>query len=207
MKQSSALILVDLQNDFLPGGALPVPEGDLVLPVANRAQQSFDLVVATQDWHPSSHGSFAANHPGKKPGDLVDLNGLQQILWPVHCVESTAGAAFPEGLDTRRVAGVFRKGTDPGIDSYSGFFDNGHRRSTGLEGFLAAKGVTDVYILGLATDYCVKFTALDARRLGFRVVLIEDGTRGVDLKPGDVARALDEMREAGVEIATWRRAP
>jgi len=204
MKQGSALILVDLQNDFLPGGALAVPEGDLVLPVANRVQRFFDLVAATQDWHPLDHGSFAANHPGKKPGDVVELNGLRQILWPVHCVESTPGAELAGGLDTARLTRIFRKGTDRAIDSYSGFFDNGRRRSTGLGDFLLERGVTDVYILGLATDYCVKFTALDASTLGFRTFLIEDGTRGVELRPGDVASALNEMRQARVEIVSSR---
>ena len=204
MKQGSALILVDLQNDFLPGGTLAVPEGDLVLPVANRVQRFFDLVAATQDWHPLDHGSFAANHPGKKPGDVVELNGLRQILWPVHCVESTPGAELAGGLDTARLTRIFRKGTDRAIDSYSGFFDNGRRRSTGLGDFLLERGVTDVYILGLATDYCVKFTALDASTLGFRTFLIEDGTRGVELRPGDVASALNEMRQARVEIVSSR---
>jgi nicotinamidase/pyrazinamidase len=127
-----ALILVDLQNDFVSGGALAVPDGDAVVPVANRVQSCFDLVVATQDWHPADHGSFAANHPGRRPGDVIELSGLAQILWPVHCVQHTPGAAFVPGLDMRRVARVFQKGTDPLIDSYSGFFDNGHRRSTGV---------------------------------------------------------------------------
>src|SRR3989442_13276877 len=128
----NALIIVDLQNDFLPGGALPVPHGDEVIPLANELQRRFDLVLATQDWHPANHGSFAANHPGKRPGDRIALNGLDQILWPNHCVQNTPGAAFVPSLDTSRVAQVFQKGTDPGIDSYSGFFDNGHPKATGL---------------------------------------------------------------------------
>ena len=196
-----ALILVDIQNDFLPGGALAVPRGDEVLPVANRLSSRFDLVVATQDWHPADHGSFAANHPGKKPGDVVDLHGLRQILWPVHCVQDTPGAAFAPGLDVSRVARVFQKGTDPAIDSYSGFFDNGHRRATGLGDYLRARGVSEIFVMGLATDYCVKFTALDAvRRLGLRSTLIEDGSRGVNLRPGDVDAAVRGMRDAGVRI-------
>ncbi len=198
----NALILVDLQNDFLPGGALPVPRGDEVIPVANRLQPRFDLVVATQDWHPANHGSFAASHPGKKPGEVIRLAGLEQILWPVHCVQGTPGAAFAPGLDTSRVERVFQKGTSPEIDSYSGFFDNGHLRATGLGDHLKERGVTDVSVLGLATDYCVKLTALDARRLGFRTVLIEDACRGVNLAPGDVERAVEEMRRVGVEVAT-----
>ena len=196
-----ALILVDIQNDFLPGGALAVPRGDEVLPVANRLSSRFDLVVATQDWHPADHGSFAANHPGKKPGDVVDLHGLRQILWPVHCVQDTPGAAFAPGLDVSRVARVFQKGTDPAIDSYSGFFDNGHRRATGLGDYLRARGVSEIFVMGLATDYCVNFTALDAvRRLGLRSTLIEDGSRGVNLRPGDVDAAVRGMRDAGVRI-------
>lgn len=195
-----ALVLVDLQNDFLPGGALPVPDGDAVIPVANRVQDAFELIVATQDWHPGNHGSFAANHPNRKPGDLHELNGLPQVLWPVHCVQNTGGAAFAPGLITRRIARVFPKGTDPEIDSYSGFFDNGHKKATGLGAYLRAQGVTDVYVLGLATDYCVKATALDARQLGFATHLIEDGCRGVNLRPGDVARAVQDMRTAGVQI-------
>jgi nicotinamidase/pyrazinamidase len=163
-----ALVLVDIQNDFVPGGALPVPEGDKVVPIANRVQPLFDLVVATQDWHPQNHGSFAANHPGKHPGEVIDLNGLPQILWPVHCVQGTPGAEFVPGLEMRQVASIIHKGTDPEIDSYSGFFDNGHRKATGLEAYLKSQGVDDVYVMGLATDYCVKFTVLDAVQQGFR---------------------------------------
>ena len=198
----NALILVDLQNDFVPGGALPVPEGDAVVPVANRLlrEGNVDLVVATQDWHPPDHGSFAANHPGQKPGEVIDLHGLRQILWPVHCVQNSAGAAFLPGLDMARVEEVFKKGTDPSIDSYSGFFDNGHRKATGLGEYLKSRGVTDVYVLGLATDYCVKFTALDALKLGLRTYLVEDASRGVNLKPGDVQRAVEEMRATGVDV-------
>ena len=194
------LILVDLQNDFLPGGALAVPRGDEVIPIANRLQERFDLVVATQDWHPPRHGSFASSYPGKKPGELVELAGLPQVLWPDHCVQGTAGAAFAPALTMARVEAIVRKGTDPAIDSYSGFFDNGHRKSTGLGDYLKGRGATDLYVLGLATDYCVKFTALDAVRLGFRTFLVQDGCRGVELSKGDVARALDEARKAGVQI-------
>jgi nicotinamidase/pyrazinamidase len=198
----NALILVDLQDDFVPGGALAVPEGDAVIPIANHLQESgrFDLIVATQDWHPADHGSFAANHPDREIGDVIDLNGLPQILWPVHCVQETRGAALADGLATTKIEKVFAKGTDPAFDSYSGFFDNGHRKSTGLGEYLRARGVTDVYVCGLATDYCVKFTALDARQLGFNTCLIEDASRGVNLKPGDVGRAIEEMRAAGVKV-------
>ena len=144
-----ALILVDIQNDFLPGGALAVPEGDLVIPVANRLQAVFPLVVATQDWHPANHGSFAANHPGKKVFEQIDLNGLSQTLWPVHCVQGTSGAELASGLKRERIAKIFPKGTDPGIDSYSGLFDNGHRKSTGLGEWLKSKG--------RRRSFCVRF--------------------------------------------------
>ena len=184
------LILVDIQNDFLPGGALAVPKGDEVIPVANRIMPLFDLVVATQDWHPADHGSFASRHPGRKVGDIIELNGLPQVLWPDHCVQDTRGAAFPERLEVSRINRVFRKGTDAGIDSYSGFFDNGHRKSTGLGELLKSQGVDEVCVMGLATDYCVKFTTLDARKLGFKVNLVLDGVRGVELKTGDCRRAM-----------------
>ncbi len=196
----NALVLVDLQNDFLPGGALPVPQGDDVIPVANRVQALFPLVAATQDWHPANHGSFAAEHAGHQPGDVIDLDGLPQVLWPVHCVQGTSGAAFAPSLDTHRIGQNFRKGTAPAIDSYSGFFDNGHRKTTGLGEFLRAQKVSDVYVMGLATDYCVKATALDAREFGFATHLIIDGCRGVELQPGDVERAVAEMAAAGVRL-------
>ena len=195
-----ALILVDIQNDFLPGGALAVPQGDEVIPVANQLQAKFSLVAATQDWHPPNHGSFAANHPGKKVFEQTELGGLRQTLWPVHCVQDTPGADLAAGLNRERIARIFQKGTDPAIDSYSGFFDNGHRRATGLDEWLKSKGVIDVYICGLATDYCVKFTALDAVSLGFKTHLFEDASRGVNLRPTDVQAAISEMQRAGVDI-------
>ena len=195
-----ALVLVDLQNDFCPGGALAVPHGDEVIDVANRVARHFDVVVATQDWHPPAHGSFAANHAGRRPYEIVDLDGLSQVLWPTHCVQGSPGAAFHAELDARRITRVFQKGTDPSVDSYSGFHDNGHRRSTGLGEWLRGAGIDTVYVMGLATDYCVKYTALDARRDGFDVYLVEDGCRGVELAPGDSDRALDEMRAADVTV-------
>jgi nicotinamidase/pyrazinamidase len=195
-----ALLLIDLQNDFLPGGALAVPQGDEVLAPANELQHRFDLIVATQDWHPPNHVSFAVNHPGKQPGDVVEVGGLRQVLWPIHCVAETPGAALAAELNQSRIARVFRKGTDPLIDSYSGFFDNGHRRGTGLAEFLKERGASEVYLLGLATEYCVKFTAFDALRLGLRTFLVADACRGVDRTPGDVAAAIAEMRQAGVEV-------
>jgi len=196
-----ALLIVDVQNDFLPGGALAVPEGDAVIPIANQLQGLFEIVVATQDWHPRNHLSFAANHPGRNLHDQIDLAGLPQTLWPVHCVQGTPGAELAATLDQRHFTKVFQKGTDPAIDSYSGFFDNGHRKSTGLGEWLKQKNVTDVFVCGLATDYCVKFTVLDALRLGFRATLVEDGCRAVNLSPHDGAKACDEMREASATIA------
>ncbi|HET7784801.1 MAG TPA: bifunctional nicotinamidase/pyrazinamidase [Myxococcales bacterium] len=195
-----ALILVDIQNDFLPGGALAVPRGDEVVPVANLAQQEFALVVATQDWHPREHGSFASQHPGRSPGELSELAGLPQVLWPDHCAQGSHGAAFAAALDLRRVEAIFRKGTDPRIDSYSAFFDNGHRKSTGLGDYLRGRGAGEVHVMGLALDYCVKFTALDAQELGFRTFVHLEGSRGVDLRPGDVDRAVEELRAAGVQV-------
>ena len=199
-----ALILVDIQNDFLPGGALAVPDGDQVIAPANALidRGRFDLIVATQDWHPRDHGSFAANHPGKKIYDKIDLNGLPQTLWPVHCVQHTRGAELNKSLRRDRIGRVFQKGTDPGIDSYSGFYDNGHRKSTGLADYLKAQGVDEVFICGLATDYCVNFTALDARQLGFKTTLIEDACRGVNIRPNDSADAIEAMRREGVSVVS-----
>jgi nicotinamidase/pyrazinamidase len=199
-----ALVIVDIQNDFVPGGALAVPEGDKVIPIINEIQKRFDLVVATQDGHPPNHGSFASNHPGKKPGDSVELAGLEQILWPVHCVEDTPGADFVSALDRSRIDRVFHKGTDPAIDSYSTFFDNAHLKNTGLGPYLKERGVRHVFLAGLATDYCVKYSALDARRLGFDTFVIDDACRGIGLKPGDVTGAIDEMKHAGVAILPSR---
>jgi nicotinamidase/pyrazinamidase len=196
----NALIIVDLQNDFIPAGALAVPEGDQIVPLINQLQPCFDLVVATQDWHPANHGSFAVNHPGRKLHDTINLNGLPQVLWPAHCVQHTPGAELVNDLNRDRIAKVFQKGTDPAVDSYSGFFDNGHRHATGLADFLRAQGVTDVHIVGLATDYCVKFTALDAVAEGFRTILIKDACRGVNVTPGDVDRAVAEMKRNGAMV-------
>ena len=191
------MIIVDLQNDFLPGGALAVPHGDEVIPLANKLQGRFELVLATQDWHPPNHGSFATNHPGKKPGDRIMLDGIEQILWPVHCVQNMHGADFAPSFDTSRIAHVFHKGIDPLIDSYSTFFDNAHRRKTGLGEYLKERSINDIYLLGLALDYCVKYSALDARHLGFNTHIILDGCRGIGLDPGDLDRAIDEMKRAG----------
>ncbi|MBI4814899.1 MAG: bifunctional nicotinamidase/pyrazinamidase [Deltaproteobacteria bacterium] len=201
-----ALILVDLQNDFLPGGALAVARGDETIAIANLLIPRFELVVATQDCHPPNHQSFASQHPGKRPGDLIDLHGLPQVLWPDHCVVGTRGADLADALEKGGIAMIFQKGTDPAIDSYSGFFDNGHRRSTGLEGWLRSHSVDEVVVLGLATDYCVKATALDARQLGFATTLVADGCRAVNLDPTDGDRAIAELRASGVIITESERA-
>ena len=199
-RKTSALLLVDLQNDFVEGGALAVPDGNSVIEIANRLMSQYDLVVATQDWHPADHGSFAASHKDVEVGDVFELSGLSQVAWPVHCVQETAGADFVDLLDAEKINTVVRKGTDPTIDSYSGFFDNGRRKSTGLAELLNEKNVTRVDVMGLATDYCVKFTALDAIDAGFETRLIVDGCRGVNLKPGDVEVAIKEMKAADVTI-------
>jgi nicotinamidase/pyrazinamidase len=196
----NALIIVDLQNDFLPGGALAVPHGDEVIAVANELQKRFELVLATQDWHPPNHGSFAANHPGKKPGDRIMLDGIEQILWPVHCVQNTPGAEFAPSFNTSRIAHVFHKGIDPRIDSYSTFFDNAHRRHTGLAHYLQKRGIKEIYLMGLALDYCVKYSTLDARHLGLNTYVIVDGCRGIELESGDITRALEEMKRAGAVL-------
>jgi nicotinamidase/pyrazinamidase len=198
----NALILVDIQNDFMPWGALPVRDGDRVIQVANRLMESgkYDFVVATQDFHPAGHGSFASQYPGKNPGDCVELGGVPQVLWPDHCVQWTGGSLFAPGLNTRLIQGVVAKGTDGRIDSYSGFFDNARKKETGLRRVLEALGVDEVTIVGLATDYCVKFTALDARELGLKVTVCLEGCRGVELRAGDVERAVAQMRAKGASV-------
>lgn len=194
------LLLVDLQYDFMPGGALAVADGNAVVPMANHLMPQFDIVVATQDWHPADHQSFASQYEDKTVGDVVQLDGLPQVLWPDHCVKETRGAALHDELHAEQIHHTVRKGSSPRIDSYSGFFDNGHRQATGLAALLEDKGVTDVAVMGLATDYCVKATALDAIELGFETYVIEDGCRGVDLTPGDVDRAVEAMKNAGVKV-------
>jgi nicotinamidase/pyrazinamidase len=199
----TALLLVDLQLDFLPGGALAVADGDAVIAVANAQIPRYQHVLATQDWHPANHQSFAANHEGKSVGEIVDLHGLQQILWPVHCVQDTRGAQFSPQLRWSAPAGragIFRKGTDPTVDSYSGFFDNGRRKATGLHEHLQQAGMKKLHIMGLATDYCVKLTALDSVSLGYETRLILPGCRGVELTAGDVDLAVAEMKNAGVQV-------
>ncbi len=195
-----ALILVDLQNDFLPGGALAVPRGDEVIPVANRLVGHFGFVVATRDWHPPDHSSFASQHPGHAVGDVIEVGGVAQVLWPDHCVQGTKGAEFAAALNDAAISEIVTKGTSRDIDSYSGFFDNNQRQATGLLDILQRSGITRVHVMGLATDYCVKFTALDALKLGFETNLVLEGCRGVNLTPGDSDRAVDEMRAAGASV-------
>ena len=198
-----ALVITDIQYDFCPGGALPVEEGDQIVPVVNELIDCFELVAAVQDWHPPDHMSFASSH-NKKVGEVIVLDGIEQILWPDHCVQGSRGAEFLEELRTGRIERVFKKGTDKRIDSYSGFFDNGHKKATGLGDYLKKKGVDEVYLVGLATDYCIKYSALDAVGLGFTTAVIVDACRGVNLEKGDTDRAVAEMKKAGVRIIRSR---
>ena len=197
-----ALIIVDVQNDFLPGGALAVAEGDQVVPVINQLSHEFDLVFTTQDWHPANHCSFAASHPGKKVGDRILVDGQEQILWPVHCVQNTYGAELAAGLNPKVISGGVHisKGTDERVDSYSGFFENQRKRATGLDELLRQQGTDDLTVVGLATDYCVKATVLDALELGFLVTVLTKACRAVNLSPDDGAKALATMRTAGARV-------
>lgn len=199
----NALLLIDVQNDFVPGGALPVAGGADIIPLLNELQPKFDLVVATQDWHPARHRSFASQHPGQAVFSQTELHGLPQTLWPDHCVQGTAGAALHPALDPARVEAIFRKGTDPEIDSYSGFFDNGHRKSTGLADYLRGRGVRQVFVAGLAADYCVYFSAKDAQAAGFATFFLEDATRAIDA--AGLAAALADLRRLGVQVGPSAR--
>jgi nicotinamidase/pyrazinamidase len=196
------LLIVDVQPDFLPGGALAVADGGAVLPVINRLLAApFRRAVATQDWHPPGHSSFASSHPGRQPFETIEMPYGPQTLWPDHCVAGTPGAALHAGLDQAPIELILRKGCDPAIDSYSGFFENDRRTPTGLHGWLQVRGVTGLFLAGLATDYCVAFSAIDAARLGYRVTVIEDACRGIGLPAGkgttiDIARR--DMEAAGV---------
>ena len=193
-----ALIIVDIQYDFLPGGSLEVPHGNEIIPLVNNLQQNFDLVVATQDWHPPNHKSFASAHPGKKPFEMIKLHGLDQVLWPDHCIQGTSGAAFSDALNLKKVEAIFRKGMDPDIDSYSGFYDNGYKKSTGMAGYLRERRVQKVFVCGLALDYCVFFTAKDALKENFTTYLIEDASRAID--PIGLVKAKDELFTSGGHI-------
>lgn len=195
-----ALIIVDMQNDFMPGGPLGVPEANKIIPIINALIPKFPLVVASQDWHPKNHKSFAINHLGKKTGDVISLNGIRQILWPAHCVQNTSGAELVEDLDKAPICHIIQKGTDQWIDSYSTFFDNARRKETGLEGYLRSKAVEEIYIVGVATDYCVLYSVLDALDLGFKVVVIQDCCRGINLHKDDEKKAFARMQEKGAKL-------
>jgi len=195
-----ALVIIDLQNDFIPGGSLAVPGGDEIVPVINELQHKFDLVIATQDWHPLDHSSFAENHSGKKEFEIIELGGVEQKLWPVHCVQNSEGAQFHPELKTTKVEAIFRKGTNTKIDSYSGFYDNAHLKSTGLSGYFKDKGVSTLYFCGLAAEYCVYFSILDALKEGFEAILIEDATRAIS--QDDFKNAKKAILHAGGKIVT-----
>jgi nicotinamidase/pyrazinamidase len=192
------LLIIDVQNDFCPGGALAVADGDAVVPVVNRLAEKFNHVVLTQDWHPSGHSSFATSHPGAAPFASIAMPYGPQTLWPDHCVQGSAGAAFHPRLETTRAELVIRKGFRPEIDSYSAFYENDRKTPTGLAGYLRERGLRRVFLAGLATDYCVHYSAVDARRLGFDTVLVEAGCRAIDLA-GSLAAAWAAMAEAGVQ--------
>ncbi len=205
--KKTALILVDVQRDFVPGGLLGVPEGDQIIPIVDRlVHMSFDCIIATKDWHPKDHGSFAPVHE-RRPGDIVDLGGIEQILWPVHCVQGTPGSEFVAGWDTSKVNKVFQKGTEPLVDSYSTFFDNARRRATGLEEFLRSREITHIFLAGLATDYCVKYSAMDALDLGFETYIIEDACRGIERHPGDIDHALHIIKGLGGHVCNSSDVP
>lgn len=194
-----ALIIVDVQNDFLPGGALAVANGDEILELINRIQSKYDLVVATQDWHPNNHKSFASQHLAKNVFEQIELNGLNQTLWPDHCVQGTNGAAISTSLNTDRIEAIFRKGMDRYIDSYSGFFDNGKLKNTGLHGYLQSRNIDEVHVCGLAADFCVYFTAQDALDLGYKTAIISKGTKAID-KDGYMKKKELFMQSGGLFI-------
>ena len=201
------LVIVDVQNDFCLGGALEVPNGNKIIPVINSLVKSnkFDLITATQDWHPREHKSFASNHKNKKVYDIINLKGINQVLWPDHCVQRNKGSRFHNDLNLEKKIKIFKKGSNPEIDSYSGFYDNDHKSSTGLTEYLNKHKITDVYITGLATDYCVKFTALDSVKEGFKTYVIKDAVRGVNVNKNDSRIAFDEMRRNKVNLVFSRR--
>ena len=198
-QDNDVLIVIDVQNDFCPGGALAVPEGDAVVPLINNLMPRFAHVVWTQDWHPAGHSSFASSHPGKAPFSTIAMPYGEQTLWPDHCIQGTSGAAFHDGLDPTRAQMIIRKGFRGAIDSYSAFFENDRTTPTGLAGYLRERGLTRVFCVGLATDFCVRFSAEDARRLGLETVLIADACRAIDLG-GSLAAGMAAVKAAGVGI-------
>jgi nicotinamidase/pyrazinamidase len=200
METDKALIIVDVQNDFCPGGALAVPEGDKIIPTINRLSNRFDKVIATQDWHPSNHVSFAVNHPGKKVYDVIEYKGIEQVLWPGHCVSGTSGAEFHPDLNIENLNLILRKGTNPEIDSYSAFRENDKKTITGLEGYLKNLNVRQTYFCGLALDYCVFYSAMDSIEIGFESYVIIDGTKGIDSPRGNINESLIIMKKKGIKI-------
>lgn len=194
----TALLIIDVQNDFCPGGSLAVPEGDSIIPVINRISSRFGTVVATRDWHPKGHISFASSHSGYSPGRSIEYNGIEQVLWPEHCVAGTDGAAFHPQLDRRSVSLILHKGRSRELDSYSAFFENDKKTATGLESYLKGVGIRTLVLTGLAEDYCVYFSAIDGVRTGFSVYILEDATRGVDIPDGNLGKAIDDMKQAGI---------
>lgn len=198
-----ALILVDVQRDFMPGGRLPVEGGDQIIPVINRIIERYPLVAVTQDWHPKGHASFASSHPGKKPFDIIDLDGLEQTLWPDHCQWGSEGAGFPDSLQLDTAVAIFRKGVERRVDSYSGFFDNGRKRKTGLAEWLKAMNVDTVHVAGLAAEICVAYTARDAAELGFKAAILEDATRALSQEA--FAKARQELEAKGVSFLSSDR--
>jgi nicotinamidase/pyrazinamidase len=200
MDGKSALIVTDVQNDFCPGGSLSVPKGDEVVPVINRLMDRFEVVVASQDWHPVGHISFASTHPGKKPFDTIQVMGEKQVLWPDHCVPGTQGAEFHKGLDIKPIVLIVRKGWHKGVDSYSTFFENDHRTATGLDFYLKGLGIRKVYLTGLAQDFCVYYSAKDALSLGIETYMIEDATSGLDQPPGSLDKKMKELVDLGLYL-------
>jgi nicotinamidase/pyrazinamidase len=198
--QSNALLVIDVQNDFCPGGSLPVPHGDEIVPVINRLMAGFDIVVASQDWHPAGHISFASTHSGRHPFDTLQLEGREQILWPDHCVQGSKGAEFHPDLDIRPVVLIVRKGWQQDLDSYSAFFENDQVTPTGLEAYLKGMGIRRLYLTGLAQDVCVYYSARDALRLGFETFLVEEATRGLDQPRGSLAQRMKELEKSGLRL-------
>lgn len=192
------LVIVDVQNDFMPGGSLPVAGANGIIPVINQLQNHFDLIIATQDWHPQNHSSFASNHMGKNPFEKTLIGGMEETLWPDHCVQGTPGAEFTSGMETNKIAVIFRKGMNPEVDSYSGFYDNHRRVSTGLSGYLKEKGINKVYFCGLAADICVYFTIKDALKEGFSARLIEDASHPLNV--AEYEKLKKELVVKGVKI-------
>lgn len=194
-----ALLIVDLQNDFCPGGALAVPDGDTIVPTVNKLINIFDVVIQTQDWHPAGHYSFASSHDGKEPYDTIEVDYGEQVLWPDHCVQGSVGAEFHPELNTMKTQVIIRKGFRRKIDSYSTFYENDQETTTGLTGYLQERGITDLYTVGLATDFCVKWSVLDGIDEGFTMYIVKDAVKGIDLN-GSLDEAWDEMEENGVNV-------